>query len=276
MASQRASRAATYGSEPCRPRARPTGARALGPPTDAFLSFDGCWRPEKGSLDVPHWAAALGPATFQGTLSLADLHDDPRIQLSLDVRRVEFSRLLRTSGVGDPVAVSGWRQRSECRRSRLGVAPGSRLWPPERSRLVHRHTASRLHAAARAAAGAAEPAGRLRPRGDAPERRPLRHPRLARVARLHRACATCHRCSSARCSSPRTPASTATTASTSPSCRPAILTNWARGGPFRGRLHADPAARQEPVPVAREAARPQAAGAVARPCCWRPRSASSG
>lgn len=77
----------------------------FGLPTDLDVALEGSWRPAAGALEVTHWAAKLDGATLDGTLSLADVPEGPRVDLALDVRRVEFARLLRTSGVRDPVAI---------------------------------------------------------------------------------------------------------------------------------------------------------------------------
>jgi len=78
----------------------------FGLPTDVAVACEGWWRPETGTLTLQRWAAAVDGATLEGTLSLHDLRGDPRLELSLDVRRVEFARLLRTSGVSEPAAVA--------------------------------------------------------------------------------------------------------------------------------------------------------------------------
>jgi Transglycosylase len=78
----------------------PTFGRA----TDVDLRLDGAWRPREGVLDVPRWQADVSGATVSGSLSLVGIPDDPAVDVSLDVKRVDFARLFQTSGL-DPALV---------------------------------------------------------------------------------------------------------------------------------------------------------------------------
>ena len=76
--------------------------QALGEPTELAVQVAGSWRQAEGSLDVPRWRATIEGATLSGSLVLRDLDTDPSLDLSLDVERVDFARLLRTSGLEAP------------------------------------------------------------------------------------------------------------------------------------------------------------------------------
>jgi hypothetical protein len=103
-------------------------APGFGLPTDVALDVSGSWRPAEGALDVSHWSAKLDGATLEGTLSLAELRGEPRLDLTLDVRRVEFARLLRTSGILEPVAAA--REASDLGSASLQARAGGRLADP--------------------------------------------------------------------------------------------------------------------------------------------------
>ncbi len=75
---------------------------AFGEPTELAVRVAGSWRRSEGALDIPRWSATVDGAVLSGSLVLRDLDADPRIDLSLDVQRVDFARLLRTSGLEVP------------------------------------------------------------------------------------------------------------------------------------------------------------------------------
>jgi len=74
----------------------------LGEPTDLAVQAAGSWRQTEGALDVPRWRATIAGAALSGTLAVRNLDTDPGVDLSLDVERVDFARLLRTSGLEAP------------------------------------------------------------------------------------------------------------------------------------------------------------------------------
>jgi hypothetical protein len=53
-------------------------------------------------MEVRRWRATVDGATLSGSLALRGLDTDPSPDLSLEVERVDFARLLRTSGLGAP------------------------------------------------------------------------------------------------------------------------------------------------------------------------------
>src|SRR2546426_2350521 len=75
---------------------------ALGEPTDLAGHIVGFWKRSEGALDVPRWSANVDGAALSGALVLRDLDTDPLLDLSLDVERVDFARLLRTWGLETP------------------------------------------------------------------------------------------------------------------------------------------------------------------------------
>jgi penicillin-binding protein 1A len=78
----------------------------FGDPTDVTLRLSGSWNPVEKALKVPRWRLTLGGAALSGSLALDGVGVDPRLELALDVERVDFARLLRTSGAGEPAAVT--------------------------------------------------------------------------------------------------------------------------------------------------------------------------
>jgi len=79
--------------------------RALGEPTELGLKAAGSWSRGEGALDVPRWSALIAGAALSGSLALRDLDADTSLDLSLDVERVDFARLLRASGLKPPEAL---------------------------------------------------------------------------------------------------------------------------------------------------------------------------
>jgi len=80
---------------------------SFGQPTAVQSRFSGAWRPQEHTLDVPRWRVATPGATLSGSLTVADLPADPRVELALEVERVDFARLLEMSALQPPEAVSG-------------------------------------------------------------------------------------------------------------------------------------------------------------------------
>jgi len=72
---------------------------ALGPPWDLTLKFDGSRRGPAGAFAVPHFRLRMDGLTLSGSVALADIPNVPRIDLALEVERVDFATLLRISGL---------------------------------------------------------------------------------------------------------------------------------------------------------------------------------
>jgi hypothetical protein len=72
---------------------------AFGEPTDARLRLQGSWQPHAGVLRLTEWRATLEGAALSGALGVDGIGRDPRLEMSLDAERVDFARLLRTSGL---------------------------------------------------------------------------------------------------------------------------------------------------------------------------------
>ena len=77
----------------------------LGRPTALTAQVAGSWSRDEGKLDVPRWRATVEGAALSGSIALRDLKSDPSVDLSLDVERMDFARLLRTSGLDAPEAL---------------------------------------------------------------------------------------------------------------------------------------------------------------------------
>jgi hypothetical protein len=97
-------------------------APAFGLPTDVTLKLTGSWRPEPGTLDLPRWSVAMDGAAATGSLALSDLPQAPRVDLALEVQRVDFARLLGTSGLAEPEAVASPTDARALREGGLGSA----------------------------------------------------------------------------------------------------------------------------------------------------------
>jgi hypothetical protein len=78
-------------------------ALALGGPTEAAVKIAGFWKPSEGSLGIPRWSADVDGAALSGSLVVRNLDTDALVDLSLEVERVDFARLLRTWGLESPV-----------------------------------------------------------------------------------------------------------------------------------------------------------------------------
>jgi hypothetical protein len=84
------------------------GHEDFGEPADVAASIEARWIARKGWLDVPRWRVASDAATLSGMLQLAGLPEDPSVNLSLQVERVDFARLFRASGLDQPLGVVGF------------------------------------------------------------------------------------------------------------------------------------------------------------------------
>jgi hypothetical protein len=78
----------------------------FGEPTAVESRFSGSWDPTAGTLELPRWRVATQGATLSGSLTLADVLRDARVDLTLDVERVDFARLLEMSALAPPPAVA--------------------------------------------------------------------------------------------------------------------------------------------------------------------------
>src|SRR5262245_33152769 len=76
--------------------------QVLGEPTQVDARIAGSWKRSEGVLDIPRWSAAIEGAALSGSVLLRDLDTDPSMDLTLDVERVDFARLFRTSGLDVP------------------------------------------------------------------------------------------------------------------------------------------------------------------------------
>jgi hypothetical protein len=74
----------------------------LGELTEVAARVSGFWSRRSHALEVPHWRTTAYGAALSGSLSVRDLGGDPSLELSLEVERMDFARVLRTSGLGAP------------------------------------------------------------------------------------------------------------------------------------------------------------------------------
>jgi hypothetical protein len=78
----------------------------FGPPTAVRSQFSGSWRPAVHTLELPRWRVVTSGAALSGSLTLTEVPADPRLELNLEVERVDFARLLEMSALEPPRAVS--------------------------------------------------------------------------------------------------------------------------------------------------------------------------
>jgi penicillin-binding protein 1A len=78
----------------------------FGPPTEGAVRLQGRWNAGERRLELPRWRVSIEGASASGSLSVADVPNDPRVDLSVEVERVDFARLFRTSGVDHPGTVA--------------------------------------------------------------------------------------------------------------------------------------------------------------------------
>jgi hypothetical protein len=79
---------------------------AFGPPNVVGLRFNGSWSEPASTLDLPRWRLATDGAVLSGSLRLEGVSVDPRVDLALEVERVDFGRLLASAGLDPPEAVA--------------------------------------------------------------------------------------------------------------------------------------------------------------------------
>ena len=229
----------------------------LGDPTDVTLRFDGAWRKSEATVEIPEVHATVAGAALSGSITLRDLDTDPAVDLAFGMQHLDFAQLLGASGLAVPDS--------------LGMAPGAAR--DLGSATIDVRVRGRLADPASLSVGQKidfrpprqMPPGVARLRGDfifrsedgagpAPP-----HRRLAHVPRLHR---TARRTAAVRAyfaafrrrrllhTSRHRPARITRRAAHR-------LVAWRRCARW---VNNHPAARKEPVSVARQAARTQAAG----------------
>jgi hypothetical protein len=86
------------------------GTPAFGLPTAIALQAEGSWRPGEGALRVPRWRMTTDGAAVSGAVEVTDIPGAPRVDLSLEVERVDLARLLGTSGLAEPLPVASTRE----------------------------------------------------------------------------------------------------------------------------------------------------------------------
>jgi Transglycosylase len=72
----------------------------------AELAFTASLRPRESTFDVPRWHLATGAAEMNGRASVAGGTKDPRVDVSLDVERLDFARLFAASGLNLPTGAA--------------------------------------------------------------------------------------------------------------------------------------------------------------------------
>jgi len=83
----------------------------LGEPTDVTIRFDGAWRLIGGTIEVPEVHATVAGAALSSSITLRDLDTDPVVDLALGMQHLDFAQLLGASGLAVPES--------------LGMAPGA-------------------------------------------------------------------------------------------------------------------------------------------------------
>jgi hypothetical protein len=74
----------------------------LGDPTDVTIRFDGAWRRNGGTIEIPEVHATMAGAALSGSITLRDLDTDPVVDLALGIQHLDFAQLLGASGLAVP------------------------------------------------------------------------------------------------------------------------------------------------------------------------------
>jgi hypothetical protein len=94
---------------------------AFGPANDVRLRVAGRYEPAASRFSLAPWRVDLEGAAAQGALLVEGAGRDPRLDLDLEVERVDFGRLLASAGLERPQAVAG-RAGGPPREGELGSA----------------------------------------------------------------------------------------------------------------------------------------------------------
>ncbi|HET8646962.1 MAG TPA: biosynthetic peptidoglycan transglycosylase, partial [Vicinamibacteria bacterium] len=99
----------------------------FGPPSDGTLRLQGSWSPREGALRLTSGQATLEGAAITGSLTVTGIGRQAEVDLALEAARVDFARLLRTSGLLEdtppaPGADLGWAALSLRVKGRLPEA----------------------------------------------------------------------------------------------------------------------------------------------------------
>jgi hypothetical protein len=77
------------------------GEPQLGDATDLTLQFDGVLKLAEGTIEIPEVHGTLAGAELSGSMTL-HMDNDPRVDLALGVRQLDFGRLLGAAGLAVP------------------------------------------------------------------------------------------------------------------------------------------------------------------------------
>jgi hypothetical protein len=83
----------------------PTEA-TFGEPTDLAVRLEASWQPARGLAEIGGFRVLAGGADVTGRMTLSDLGADPRLDLAVNIPRVEFARLLGASGIEATAALT--------------------------------------------------------------------------------------------------------------------------------------------------------------------------
>ncbi|HEY7511215.1 MAG TPA: transglycosylase domain-containing protein [Vicinamibacteria bacterium] len=79
---------------------------SYGQPTAVHARLSGTWRAAERRLELRSWRVKTGGASASGTLSVTDVGPDAQVELTLDVERVDFARLLEISALEPPAVAA--------------------------------------------------------------------------------------------------------------------------------------------------------------------------
>ncbi len=85
----------------------------LGDATDVSLRFDGVMRRAEGTIEIPEVHGTLAGANVSGSMKLRDMQVDPSVDLSLELKQLEFGRLLGAAGLAVPQSLQAARGHSD-------------------------------------------------------------------------------------------------------------------------------------------------------------------
>jgi len=213
-----------------------------------------------GAIEIPRLHGRWPVPPLSGSITLRDLDTDPVVRSRTRIQHLDFAQLLGASGLAVPESLGmGAGAGRDLGSATIDVRVRGRLADPASLSVSQkidfsRHVRCRRQSRACAAISSSDP--KTAPGRTAPSTSRSRPPTSS-------PCATFRRCSCALCCLPKTQAFTGIAASTLRELPAALLTNWSAAGERApSALGASTITQQLPrtCPVARQAARTQAAG----------------
>jgi hypothetical protein len=113
-------------------------ASGFGEPTDLRVELTGAWDGEAGTLRVDRYGVSGPEGTISGALLVENAALDPSIDLSLEVERLDFARVLMASGLGPAEAAPLKASSSDLGSGSLSIRVRGRLGDPRSVEVVQK------------------------------------------------------------------------------------------------------------------------------------------